>query len=69
MIINIDLFSGYMTSYSEKADDLSNDIIQAVIPIRHCSSILVYVDEGPALTSLAQNSQSELLEIGIKFEL
>ena len=69
ILVNIDLFSGYVTtcfSNSERASDLAAAIIQAVTPIRHASSLLVRVDKAPALLSLANSSQSELLDVGIK---
>ena len=72
ILVNIDLFSGYVTtcfSNSERASDLAAAIIQAVTPIRHASSLLVRVDKAPALLSLANSSQSELLDVGIKLEV
>ena len=72
ILVNIDLFSGYVTtcfSNSEKSSDLSAAIIQVVTPIRHASSILVRVDKAPALVSLANAPQSELVDVGIKLEV
>ena len=72
ILVNIDLFSGYVTtclSNSEKASDLSAAIIQAVTPIRHSNSILVRVDKAPALVSMSKDTQSELMEVGIKLEV
>ena len=72
VLVNIDLFSGLITcsfAISEKAEDLSKAIINAVTPIRHADVVQVRVDKAPALLSLASNQTSDLSQLGIKLNL
>ena len=72
ILVNIDLFSGFITSCfvnSETVADLCRGIIDVITPIRHAEAILVRVDKAPALVSLANNQLSDLMKLGIKLEL
>ena len=72
VMVNIDLFSGFVTSClidSETADDLSRGIVAIVTPIRHAEVVLVRVDKASGLVSLAHRPSSDLTKLGIKLEL
>ena len=72
ILVNIDLFSSYVTTCfaeSEKAEDLSVALIQAVTPIRSSHPVLIRVDKAPGLKKLASSSHSLLGDVGINLEV
>ena len=72
IVVNIDLFSGFVTACftdSEKSSDLSTAIIQVITPVRHSDTVLVRVDKAPALQSLAKDPSSDLTKLGINLDI
>ena len=72
ILVNIDLFSNYMTATlikSEKAVDLEQGLIQVITPLRAAQHVSVRVDSAPGLRSLAQNQSQVLTDLGIHLDL
>ena len=72
IMVNCDLFSGYTTACiisSEQKEDMVQGILHLVTPMRHCSRVLVRTDKAPALKSLAETPDQELVKNGIRLEL
>jgi len=70
--VNVNVFSFYVTACftsSEKADDLSHAIKQAITPIRRSGALLDRTDRAPGYVKLAASSQSPLCELGINLEV
>ena len=72
ILVNIDLFSNYMTATllnSEKAADLEQGLIQVITPLRAAQHVSVRVDSAPGLRSLAQNQSQVLKDLGIHLDV
>ena len=72
ILVNIDLFSNYMTPTllnSEKAADLEQGLIQVITPLRAAQHVSVCVDSAPGLRSLAQNQSQVLKDLGIHLDV
>ena len=72
IMVNCDLFSGYTTACficTEQKPDMVQGILNLVTPMRHCSKVQLRVDRAPALKSLAENHDQELVDNGITLEL
>jgi hypothetical protein len=72
IMVNCDMFSGYTTACiisTEQRQDLVQGILNLVTPTRHCSKLQIRVDKAPALKSLAENQDQELVQNGITLEL
>ena len=72
IVVNCDIFSGYTTAgfcKSEGREDLKDAILSVVTPVRHHHTVLVRVDNAPALQSLYNSPHDELKRNGISIEL
>lgn len=69
ILINVDLFSGYMTACilkDEQRDEMIRGLILLTTPIRHSPEIIIRVDSAPALKALEKTGHKDLTENGIK---
>ena len=68
VLVTCDRFSNFVTATitkSEKREDMIPGILATVTPIRHASQVEVRTDRAPALQSLAEKPDRELLDNGI----
>ena len=71
-MVNCDRFSSFMTAAiitSKTRADLAEAILAVVTPIKHRSRVEVRTDRAPALQSLANKPEQQLVDNGIDLVL